>query len=352
VTAAITTDDPEIVAAITDQRLAAWSDDSRSEFAAGAASTCATIGGQVTDDVCDVVAWLAARGHAVVVETRREPRQRHDIHADVASFEEADSAATALGECGFERWERWSGAAARSFRAHGEQITVARTDAHSFVLRLRWNTPPSGGRARRLLRSVFRPTAGDWTLVRLPTPLWRGYSLVRPVRLVLERIGRHDPHAAGLGPFLSTPESLIDPLFALAELGPDDTLVDIGCGDGRLAIAAALATGCNAIGVEHDPRLVDRARAAASAEGVADLVTIRHGDARDVDLSHVTVAFMFLPMDVMADLVADTLEQLPVGARLIAHEQTPLPPSMSPRPASSHAVIANDAVTVAHVWRR
>ena len=205
---------------------------------------------------------------------------------------------------------------------------------------------------RRLLRSVFRPTEGDWTMVQLPQPLWRAYSLVRPLRLVLERVGGRDPHAAGLGPFLSTPHSLIDPLFGLTRLGPDDTLLDIGCGDGRLTIAAADDVGCNAIGIEHDADLVERARDAATARGVAERVTIRHGEARAADLSEVTVAFMFLPMDVVVDLVADTLDRLPVGARLIVHEQTPLPDSMSPRPDSSHAVIAGDAVTVAHVWTR
>jgi hypothetical protein len=81
-------------------------------------------------------------------------------------------------------------------------------------------------------------------------------------------------------------------------------------------------------------------------------VSIRHGDARDTDLSEVTVAFMFLPMGVVGEIAADTLDRLPNGARLIVHEQNPLPDSMTPEPDTSHAVIAADAVTVAHVWSR
>ena len=349
---AVTTADPDVVAAVTSQRLAAWSTGGQSDTAVAATSTCTTIGEQVAGDAADVAAWLASRGHAVTVDTEPRPRQRHDARVDVASFDEAVAVATLLGDQGFERWDRWSGAAARSFRAHAEQITVARTEGHTFVLRLRWGPARGGNRARRLLRSVFRPTEGDWTTVQLPQPLWWAYSFVRPIRLVLERIGRRDPHAAGLGPFLSTPTSLIDPLFALAQLGADDTLLDIGCGDGRLAIAAATTFGSSAVGVEHDADLVARARNAAAEHGVADRVTIEHGDARDADLSTVTVAFMFLPMDVVVELVAETLEKLPAGAQLIVHEQTPLPDSMSPRPDSSHAVIARDAVTVAHVWTR
>lgn len=351
-TLAVTTADPDVVAAVTSQRLAAWSTSGASDAGAAATSTCSTIGKQVADDAAEVANWLVSQGHSVSVDTETRPRQRHDVRVEVSSFDEADVVATLLVDRGFERWDRWTGAAARSFRAHAEQITVARTSGHTFVLRLRWGCAPGGNRAIRLLRSVFRPTEGDWTMVQLPQPLWRAYSLVRPIRLALERIGRRDQHAAGLGPFLSTPLSLIDPLFALAQLGTADTLLDIGCGDGRLAIAAAKSAGCSAVGVEHDAGLVARARAAVSEHDVADRVTIEHGDARDADLSTVTVAFMFLPMNVVAELVAETLDQLPVGARLIVHEQTPLPDSLAPRPDSSHAVIAHDAVTVAHVWTR
>ena len=105
-------------------------------------------------------------------------------------------------------------------------------------------------------------------------------------------------------------------------------------------------------GSSTTPTSPTRARTAATSHGLADRVTIEHGDARHADLSEVTVAFMFLPMHVVVELVAETLEHLPIGARLIVHEQTPLPDSMSPRPDSSHAIIARDAVTVAHMWSR
>jgi hypothetical protein len=320
--------------------------------ASQAAATCAAIGEQVAADLADVVSWLAERDHEVIADTAPTPRQRHDVRIELESFDEADTVATMLVELGFERWDRWTGGAARSFRVHADQITVARTDGHSFVLRLRWRDPPAGGRVRRGLRKVFRPTPGDWTMVTLPAPLWPAYSLVRPARLVLERIGGRDAHAAGLGPFLSTPHSLIPPLFELVGLGPDDVLLDIGCGDGRIAITAAQSVGCRTTGADHDRDLVARARRAAAVAGLDDRVTIRHGDARDVDLSDVTVAFMFLPMDVVVEIVADTLQRLPSGARLLIHEQTPLPDSMSPRPDSSHAVISSGAVTIAHLWTR
>lgn len=342
--------DPGVVEAIGAQRLASWADEHSGKVADAAAATCATIGAQMATQVATLVEWLTERGHAVTVDERARPRQRHDLRVDVASFDDAAAVADELSEIGFERWDRWSGAAARSFAQHATHITVARTRAHSEVLRITWTAVASGGRVRRLLRSLFRPTHGDWTMVSLPTGLWPLYSLVRPVRLVLERVGRRDPHAAGLGPFLSTPESIIEPMFDVVDLGPDDTLLDLGCGDGRLAIAAAGTRGCRAIGVEIEPELSDRARTAADAAGLGGLVTIVQGDARTVDVSTVTVAFMFLPMDVVAEILDDTLDRLPSGARLIVHEQTRLPGSIPRRPDSSTAILADDAVTVAHVW--
>lgn len=347
--AAITTD-TDVIDAITGQRLVEWADESDHRLAPTAAATCDTIGRQVAGDAEGVAAWLAARGHAVDLPMSSTPRQRHDITVRVPSFDAADAVANLLAELGFERWDRWTAGAARSFRAYAEQITVARTGEHSLALRLRWRRTPAGGRGRRFLRSVFRPTHGDWTMVSLPTPLWPAYSLIRPIRLALERTRRRDPHAAGLGPFLSTPQSLIPALFTIADLGPDDTLLDIGCGDGRIALAGAQLHGCRAIGVEHDPELVERAQRAVSEAGLDDRVTVECGDARGADLSSVTVAVMFLPMDVATELVADLVDRLPAGARLVMHEQTPLPTSITPPPERSAAVIAPDAVTVTHRW--
>ena len=70
------------------------------------------------------------------------------------------------------------------------------------------------------------------------------------------------------------------------------------------------------------------------------------------DLDEATVVFMFLSMRVVADLVPAMLRQLRPGARLIIHEQSRLPGSMTPMPDESSAVIADGAVTVAHRWTK
>jgi protein-L-isoaspartate O-methyltransferase len=187
-------------------------------------------------------------------------------------------------------------------------------------------------------------------MVDLPAALWPAYSLVRPIRLVSERVGLRARHDDSLGPFLSTPDQLVGPLLEVGGVRSDDCVLDIGCGDGRIVVAAAERSGCRAIGVERSDDLVERARRRAADHGVADLVDIVQGDGRTTDVEEATLVVMFLSIRVVAELVPALLRRLRPGARLVIHEQSPLPNSMHPLPDESVALIADGAVTVAHRW--
>ncbi len=75
---------------------------------------------------------------------------------------------------------------------------------------------------------------------------------------------------------------------------PDDILVDLGAGLGKVAVAVHLLTGARTRGVERRPDLVSQARAAAQRLALRE-VTFVEGDARDADLSDATVVFLYLP---------------------------------------------------------
>jgi precorrin-6B methylase 2 len=183
----------------------------------------------------------------------------------------------------------------------------------------------------------------------LPGRLWWGYSIVRPIRLFAERLGLRSSDHSALEPLLVTPRSLIEALLDVASVGADDVLFDFGSGDGRFVVTAATARGCRAIGVEQSSELCAVARERATAAGVADRVSIVNADAAEVDLSEVTVVVLFLPMGVAARVVPDLLTRLSPGARIVLHEQNALAAGI-PRPDTVHAVIVDDAVTVAHRW--
>lgn len=313
-----------------------------------AVAACERIGETCDERRREIVAQLRSRGCDVEPAGRAGPRQHHTIELDVADFDTARRAASLLAHDGWEPWQVWTGGAERSARRFADELVVAATTDVTTVVRFRWGEP----RRRSALRRAFSPTAGDWSMVDLPAPLWPAYSVVRPTRLVLERVGLRARHDDSLGPFLSTPDELVLPLLEFGSLAPDDRVVDIGCGDGRIVVAAAEHARCRAVGVERADELVERARRRAADRGVADLVDVVQGDARTVDLDRATLVVMFLSVRVVADLVPAVLQRLRPGARLVVHEQSRLPATMSPAPDESVALIADGAVTVAHRWTR
>jgi SAM-dependent methyltransferase len=333
----------EVAAAIRDDPAR---DPSERTRAAEAVAVCEQIGGTCEHERERIVALLDAAGCEFDAAPSTGPRQHHTVESTVADYRAAQRAAAVLSRHGFEPWQQWTRGAERSACRFADELVVGATGDVTTVVRFRWGSAAPRSRLRR----VFTPTSGDWNMIDLPGWAWPAYSLVRPARLVAERVGVVQRHDDGLGPFLSTPRSLVGPLLAFAGATSDDRLLDVGCGDGRVVVTAAEQIGCRAVGVERSVELVERARRAATDTGVADLVEIVHGDGRTADLAEATVVFMFLSMRVVADLVPATLQQLRPGARLVIHEQTRLPDSMDPKPDESVAVIADGAVTVAHRW--
>ena len=316
------------------------------ERAERAVDVCEQIGRVCEEWRSELLERLRAGGCEVASDEISGPRQRHTIELAVADFDTARRAASLLQRDGFEPWQSWSRGAERSARRFARELVLGTTSDATMVVRLRWGGPPTRSRMQR----VFTPTAGDWRMVDLPGALWPAYSLVRPGRLVLERLGLRPRHDDGLGPFLSTPDQLVRPLLEFGGIGPDDRVLDIGCGDGRIVVAAAEHSGCRTIGVERSDDLVERARRRAVDHGVADLVDIVQGDGRTIGVDEATLVVMFLSIGVVAELVPSLLGRLRPGARLVIHEQGPLPSSMRPPPDESVALIGDGAVTVAHRW--
>ena len=334
---------PDAASALVDDEDASDEDRSR---AAEALATCVRIGERVDRERNRILELLRAGGQELGVTGRTGPRQDHTIRLTVTDVRAADRAAATLEHDGFERWERWSGGAGASFRRTADHMTLGRTSDVTTVVRIRWAEP----RDRNRFDRVFRPTAGDWDMVDLPRSAWWGYPLVRPVRLLAERAGLRRRHESGLGPYLSTPNGLIDPLLDFAGVSEDDLIMDVGCGDGRLVAGAAARFGCRAVGIEQSAELVARARDRVRTDRLTDRVRIDHADARTVDMGDVTVLLMFLPVVIAADLLADALRRLPSGARLVIHEQSRLPSALLTAGVESELLLGPDAVTVAHRW--
>lgn len=121
-------------------------------------------------------------------------------------------------------------------------------------------------------------------------------------------------------PFVPTPPDVVDRMLELAEIGPADVIYDLGCGDGRIVIAAAKAHGARGVGVDIDPRRIEEARRNARAAGVEHLVTFRVEDVLTTDVSDATVVALYLVAALNARLSPRLMNQLRPGARIVSHD--------------------------------
>jgi ribosomal protein L11 methylase PrmA len=108
-------------------------------------------------------------------------------------------------------------------------------------------------------------------------------------------------------------------MLSLAAPKPSETLIDLGCGDGRIIVAAAQRYGCRAIGYDIDPRRVEEARARIADAGVSDRVRAEVGNMFDVDLSKADVVMLYLLPQLNENLIPQ-LQRLHKGARVVSHD--------------------------------
>lgn len=120
-------------------------------------------------------------------------------------------------------------------------------------------------------------------------------------------------------PFVPTDDAVIEAMLNLAEVGPDDVLYDLGSGDGRILINAAVYRNTRGIGIEIDPwRIADAMEDAADAR-VEFLVDFVEDDIFTADFSAATVVTLYLLDSINVQMRPILLKQLKPGSRVISH---------------------------------
>ena len=117
--------------------------------------------------------------------------------------------------------------------------------------------------------------------------------------------------------WVPSPRSVVEKMLTMAEVTPQDTVVDLGSGDGRIVIAAA-RRGARALGIEYNPDLVEYSRRTAEREGVAGRATFVRGDVFQSDFSAATVVTMFLTSEMIHKLQPKLLALRP-GTRIVSN---------------------------------
>ena len=88
----------------------------------------------------------------------------------------------------------------------------------------------------------------------------------------------------------------------VAKVKPDDVVYDLGCGDGRVVVAAAVIYKCKAVGVDIDPACVKKSQANVTLNNVGQRCTIVEGDILKVDFSKATVVYIYLQPELSGSL--------------------------------------------------
>ncbi len=222
------------------------------------------------------------------------------------------------------------------------RISLFNVDDDSNRMEFRW---PLGKSSFFL---PIRTSNGGPLLFPIPISFRPVVSTYVSMRAILRKLGLRKA-SSSIGGYLGTPAELIPLLLKFADVIKNDILVDIGCGDGRVLIEAAKHIGCRGIGYEKDLRLCSIAIERSGQAGVDDLVSINHADATGIELENATVVFLFLPPRFTSDLLPGLVRQLPTNGRIVAHETLPI--SASIEADSVKPLLAETAMTVAHLWR-
>lgn len=121
-------------------------------------------------------------------------------------------------------------------------------------------------------------------------------------------------------PFVVTPMNVVEAMLEIAKVGPNDFLIDLGSGDGRIVIAAARKRGARGLGVELDGSLVNDAQREAARQGVKDRVDFRAENLFLTDLDRATVLTTYLFPRVNVELRPRIFAQMKPGSRVVSHE--------------------------------
>ncbi len=147
--------------------------------------------------------------------------------------------------------------------------------------------------------------------------------------------------------FEATPAAVVNGMLDIANVGRDDIVMDLGCGEGDISNAAARLKGARAICVELDPERIAKAREKARQQGVAERITFIEGDLFKADLTPATVITLFL-WDTINLRLRPKLLDLKAGTRIVSHAHDM--GDWRPDKTEWHNRRSKDGPSAVHLW--
>jgi SAM-dependent methyltransferase len=128
----------------------------------------------------------------------------------------------------------------------------------------------------------------------------------------------HPKHQVDV-PYVPTTEEAVKAMLKLADVKKTDIVYDLGCGNGRIVIAAAKEYGAQGVGIDINPERIQEAEANAKKAGVEKLVRFEENDLFDADIHGATVVTLFLLNSVNLRLRPKLLRELKPGTRIVSN---------------------------------
>ena len=122
------------------------------------------------------------------------------------------------------------------------------------------------------------------------------------------------------GPYVPTPQLVVDQMLKLGAVGEKDFVIDLGSGDGVIVLTAARSYKASGMGIDLDPALVRQSNASAQKYGIADRVSFVQLDVFKADLSKASVLTLYLLPGMMMNLRTKVFTELKPGVRVVSHD--------------------------------
>jgi len=213
-----------------------------------------------------------------------------------------------------------------------------------------WDWPAVMSEAERfgLAQSVCSDLAASHRELDVPLPGSLAGLLAPDARPISDRPRAKQPSTFPTSPFLPTPPIVVERTLELAGAGSGDLVYDLGCGDGRVIVAAAKRFGARGFGVDSDPVRISEAVRMAAEEGVSDRASFACGELFDTNLADATILYLYLLPPLYPSMHQKILREAKPGLRVVSHDYffPGWPPDMT-------EILRTSLTTVSqiYVWR-
>jgi SAM-dependent methyltransferase len=120
-------------------------------------------------------------------------------------------------------------------------------------------------------------------------------------------------------PYVPTTDLAVAAMLKLADVKKGDVVYDLGCGDGRIVIAAAKTLGARGVGIDINPERIREANENARRAGVEKLVRFEENDLFQADIRAASVVALFLLPEINLKLRPKLLRDLKPGTRIVSN---------------------------------